>query len=110
MSMKTVTPQLRVGGEPTQQSGTEYMASAELRGFWGNGAGRVIVSNVQSPALVRNMVQSPCRTGIREQAHPRTGKTEPRQAKADRDVHVCGETPDRLFRRAAEHAAALRWT
>ena len=48
------------------------------------------------------MVQSPCRTGIREQAHPRTGKTEPRQAEADRDVHVCGETPDRLFRRAAE--------
>ena len=48
------------------------------------------------------MVQRPCRTGIREQAHPRTGKTEPRQAEADRDVHVCGETPDRLFRRAAE--------
>ena len=48
------------------------------------------------------MVQSPCRTGIREQAYPRTGKTEPRQAEADRDVHVCGETPDRLFRRTSQ--------
>ena len=53
------------------------MASAELRGFWGNGAGRVIVSNVQSPALAEIWCRVPAaqgsanrRTRVREKPSP----------------------------------------
>lgn len=45
------------------ERGPEYMASAELRGFWGNGAGRVMVSNVQSPALAEIWCRVPAAQG-----------------------------------------------
>lgn len=61
---------------PRSRAGTEYMASAELRGFWATGPGGLwFPTCVPSPG--RNMVQSPCHTGIREQAYPRTEKPSP---------------------------------
>lgn len=74
--------------------------AAELHGLGQRAGGSGFHRAVPGPG--RNMVQeSPCRTGIREQAYPRTGKTEPRQAEADRDVHVCGK------RRIASSAVPL---
>ena len=52
-----------LAASPRSRAGTEYMASAELRGFWGNGAGRVIVSNVQSPALAEIWCRVPAAQG-----------------------------------------------